>query len=107
MTMSESLHERPPAWMRDIYKTYQKLGRASLEERPDLIDLKRTDEAINNHLNLSKVPLLPTKLRKNFEALLSSGQGNESPSIPLAPPKVLEVAGVPGKPSTPHHCYCI
>ena len=96
--MSELLHEKPPAWMKDIYKTYQKLGQASLDERPDLIDLKRTDMAINHDLDPSKVSLLPAELRETFEVFLSPSQSNGSASVPLVPPKVFEVTGVPGKP---------
>ena len=98
-TMSESLHGKPPAWMKDTYKTYQKLGKASLDQRADLIDLNRTDEDINQHLDPSKVTRLPAELRKTFEAFLGSGGSNDLNSIPFVPPKAFEVTYVPGEPS--------
>ena len=97
--MSESLHEKPPAWMRDIYKTYQKLAKASLDQRADLIDLNRTDEDINQHLDPSKFTRLLAELRKTFDAFLASGESNTFNSISLAPPKAFEVTDVPGEPS--------
>lgn len=84
--------------MKDIYKVYQKLSKASLDGRPDLIDLARPDEVNKHNFGAASITLLPAGLRETFAAFIASGQDKGVP-IPLSPPKVYEVTAVPGKPA--------
>ena len=97
MSTNGKAHEKPPARIKDIYKAYQKLDRASLNKRPELVDLHQHDLENNHRLIQSTPQLLPTKLCEIFFSFLESDKHAEAQSFLLEQPQMFAVPSVPGK----------
>ena len=97
MSVNGKAHEKPPTRIKDLYKKYQKLDRASLDKHPELVDLRRNDLENSPRLVQPRPQLLPTELREICLDLLESDQHCVPLPSSLEQPEVFEVPSVPGK----------
>ena len=53
-------HEKPPSYIRDVYKHYQKLPKSELDKAPDILDFGRSSDAYQNHAIVKKCEISKT-----------------------------------------------
>lgn len=97
MSTDARLHEKPPTIIKDTYKRYQKLGKASLDQQPDFIDLTRTSDEGYDQLLLSQTHIPPVELRNAFLDFLGPEKSVSSSQLSIESPKVFQIVCIPGK----------
>lgn len=90
--MSLDAHERPPDRIRNVYKRYQKLRGAALDNDSDLLDLSVSNMAGQLHVVRS---ISPTDLASAFQGFMADG--SESLVLPDASVPVYEHRHMPGR----------
>ena len=100
--MSNNLdaHAKPPAEVREVYKSFQKADRKKIEHHPDLINTS-APPFLDHRLKGERIEQLPNEMRRALLDFLDQC-GNETGSleeIPYSLPfdMVSEVKTVPGK----------
>lgn len=91
-------HEKPPEKIKNVYKTFHKLDRRSLETHPQLIDASSGNITPHPALLNSDIAILPDELQQIFEDFLSDTEFRDSHGSSQILPefRVLRVTSIPG-----------
>lgn len=92
-------HAKPPAKLREVYKTYQKLKPTSINDYPGLIQFNENLNSSNDQALVVKSAQLPTGLREILLNFLGDQSDHTKSSVPssLEDRLVYQVSNIPGK----------